>query len=132
MSHQMSGAKADASENTTNMARSIRKAILRPIRSDSGPMTAAPTIAPRTAALVSRPVSKGVMLHCATMSGEARPMMKKSKPSSMMPIADSHHTRRCIGPNLIPSRNLRAVCSRMPGIFPAGHGRRGIRHLNAV
>ena len=94
ISSSIDGAKAQAIEKITNSQRSKMKIRRRPILSASGPSRPAPKIAPTIAAADTKPSVVALRLYCSLISGFTIPMMKKSKPSSMMPSAASSQKRR--------------------------------------
>ena len=93
ISSSIDGAKAQAIEKITNSQRSKMKIRRRPILSASGPSRPAPKIAPTIAAADTKPSVVALRLYCSLSSGFTIPMMKKSKPSSMMPSAASSQKR---------------------------------------
>ena len=93
ISSSIDGAKAQAIEKITNSQRSKMKIRRRPILSASGPSRPAPKIAPTIAAADTKPSVVALRLYCSLISGFTIPMMKKSKPSSMMPSAASSQKR---------------------------------------
>jgi hypothetical protein len=95
ISDAASQATTHGSENTTNSQRSSLKMRRRPTLSASGPSRPAPTIAPRIAAAEMSPFVADETPKSSAISGLATPMMKKSKPSSMMPRPASSQKRRC-------------------------------------
>jgi quercetin dioxygenase-like cupin family protein len=65
------------------------------MRSASDPRSPAPTIAPTIAAAETSPLVASSSPKSLATSGLATPMMKKSKPSSMIPSAASSQNRTC-------------------------------------
>ena len=64
------------------MRTEMIKTGFRPIRSDDGPATKAPTTRPNGAALITRPNAGREMSHSCKMEGVTKPIMATSMPSA--------------------------------------------------
>lgn len=85
---------AASAANTTKPIRSIRYIVLRPSRSDTRPITSAPTNIPTIAEQLVMPEVSGVNVHDFFSTGRATAMTVRSKPSRNIPIDESRVSLR--------------------------------------